>query len=831
MDPWSTVTAATSLFSAKDISYTQVVAAKKALQVLANNKDTILPIIQLCLACADNDVYTVKDMLTGDSTLINSLDSKGLTPLIYAICFHNNECVDLLLTFKVNCNEPDNLVGWTPAMWATHLDYDDILERLISYNADPLKKVGKSMKNAIDLVRSGSKTEEYYKIHGYIKDKSATPEMEDDFYKNDILAAEQPYEVTRGMNELSMNNNKSENKFVDNEDVIFDEIPGATSFNFNIVQSKQYIKFNDDSIRAILDYVFQLPVKYHSKPLYPSSIIFQCLRYAEYKMQSGGMVQNLMDLYLTRIRNVIGTKSGVVQFYGEKERKEHEKRKKKEKDTTPDPPQVDIVTIGYWISALNHLYYFLLRDTACNFFTKYPQLLQEIVSCLQSLIFKLAFTLDAKLEPLLEPCILEYNSVPDIDVIYKNDWKIFKNKSKNVKKTSYEEILDMLYPPSYTEQMKSSPLKVIQTLGALLYVLELYYITDVIKQQCLSAVLYFIGCNIFNKVISTKKYCSRIKGMEIRLNLSYIQDWLRANNLQPFIAEDSTFETVLSWKGDGFPDTLVEKPIGYLNNVCRFNGDERDPNDATYYFNPLSKIGQCSLKPIIELAEWLQVLSGIRELDALKDIVDNFELLASSTMVQCIRNYHYEVDEKKFSKSLKKWLKENPHNEGIEMENKGMYYKDSTKLALNQGQAFPVVLPKLVQLLHQYGADFKQVDSRKLMAYQPHIPLDILDDIETIVDENNEDRNNEGYHGQYNKDEESDAESMREDQSEDEPGHHDDTGNSFDKTGKDIENAWEAPADSGTARGGEKSSDLFTQLSMPTTVARKTWQDESNPWA
>lgn len=869
MDPWSTLGATASVLSTKDITYSQVLAAQKALKLLASNKDTVKPIVELCLACTNNDVYTIKELLTENNKLLNKIDSKGLTPLIYTICFHNKECVELLLTFNVDCNEADTLVGWTPIMWATHLDYEDIIERLVAFNADPMKKVGKSMKNAIDLVKPDTKAYEYYKIHGYIKDKTtAIGGNGDDFYKNDVLADEYNNSSTSltaaRMNDLSINDNNNNNvsnsnNFVDDEDVVFDENISRTTFNFNIVQSKQYIKFNDDSIRGIMDYIFKLPAKYHTKPLYPSSILFQCLRYAEYKLESGGMVKNLMDLYLTRIRNITDTKSGVVQFYGEKEKKEREKKKRKEKETVPDPPPVDIVTIGYWISALNHLYYFLIRDTACNFFSKYPSILQELILCLQSLISKLAFTLDARLEPLLEPCILQYNSVPDFEVVYKNDWKLFKNKAKTNKKNSYEEIIDMLYPPSYSEQMKPSPLRVIQTLGALLYVLELFYINDIIKQQCLSAVMFYIGSYLFNKVISNKKYCSRVKAMEIRLNLSYIQDWLRANNLQPFIEEDANFSTVLSWKGDGFPDNLVDKPIGYLSNVCRFDGNERNPLDATYYLNSLFKIGQYSLQPIVELAEWLQVLTGIRDLESLQDIISKFEVVASSTMVQCIRNYHYEVDEKKFSKTLKKWLKENPNNEGSDMVNKGMFYKDDNKLEMNSGQAFPVTLPKLVQLLHQYGADFKRVDTRKLIAYQPNIPLDIRDDIETLVDECNEEH--EFDNDQYDNDNHNDSDEDNENNLEEEKN-MDDLNNSTSYVSNTFDNDYDISqsvsesqsnvngdvsiwsntndgknsnanitASSNQHGRGNDTSDLFKELSLPSSLAKKTWQDDSNPWA
>lgn len=827
MDPWNAFSTATSFLSTKDITLSQVLAAKKALQVVVDNSDTVLPIVQLCLACSDNDTYTIKELLAENKSLLNTLDSKGLTPLIYAICFNNTECIELLLAFNVDCNEPDNLVGWTPAMWATHLDHVDTLERLVSYQADPLKKVGKSMKNAVSLMKPGSKCEEYLKIHGYTKVEVTEKESGG---------------VSSNFKDLSIESTKksTESKFINDNEFGTDQgyLPTKT-FNFNNVERGQYVEFTDDSIRGILDYVFNLYQTHHSKPIYPSSIIFQCMRYAEHHLQSGGMVQNLIDLYLTRIRGIIGTQSGFVQFFGAKERKELEKKRKKEKDTTPLPPQVDIVTISYWISALNHLYYFLIRDSACNFLVKYPNILQELINTIQSLILKLAFIIDARLEPFLEPCLLEHTSGLDMDVSYKNDWKIFKNKQKNTK-TSYEEIIDMLYPPSYSEQMKPSPIKVIQTLGALVYVLELYHISDVIKQQCLAAVFYYIGTHLFNRIMSSKKYCSRLKAMEIRLNISCLEDWLRANDFKPFIEEDGDFNTLLSWRGDGFPDKLCGKPVGFLNNVCRYYGDKRDPADATYFMNPLSTIGSYCLKPVIELTEWLQVMSVIQDMDGLKDILENFEILASSTMVECTRKYHYEVDEKKFSKTLKKWLKENSHNENVsEMEEKGMFYKDGTFNVLNQSHSFAILLPNNVQILHQYGADFKHIDNRKLLAYQPHIPLEIRDGVETIIDDSNDDQH-DGY--QYNtdtNDEESSAEEIIDDVSEDE----DDNSNVEPDVNATLreDNVWNTGTDENTPypytenANSNVNSNLFKNITAPSSTARKTWDDDglgsSNPWA
>lgn len=722
MDPWNSLTTAMS-FASGDSGMAQIAAAKKALQLLANNSDLV---IKLCLACAENDAFTVKDLLQDDSTLLNKLDKQGVTPLIYAICFNHKEIVELLLAFKVDVNEQDKLIAWTPVMWATNFDYEDILERLISYGADPLKKSNKSSKNATDIAKKGSKSFEYFKIHGYIRDKQSTMLPKDDFYKDE--------RTTEEMQSLSLKDRSNQGAFVSNERVEYDPSVENITFNFNIVTKDQYMKFNTDSIPSILEFISSLQSKYHTKPIYPSSIIFQCMRYAEYKQQSPSMVKNIVSVYLATIRKHTDTTSGVAQFIGIKERKQREKERKKTKDPQPAPKSIDIMTIGYWISAINHLYYFMTRDSACAFFSKYPDLLQEVVSCLHLLTSKLAFTMDEKLEPLVEECILRYNSVPDTEVLYQNDWKIFKNKNKQPK-TSFEEVVDVLYPPTIMEQMKPSPIKLIQILGALLYVMELYHINDIIKQQCLTHVLYWLGCTVFNTILENKKYCSRVKAMEIRLNMSYIEDWLRSNNFQPFIEKNGDINTVLHWKTLGFPDNLSGSRSEWLQHVARYKGDISDPNDATFYYNPLFKIGHYAVQPVLELTEWLQVLSSMSDEQSVIDIADNFEMLNHYQLVQCIRNYNYEVDEKRFSKSLKKWLKEFQITPSFDVT---MFHKNDSKdqpLYLNSLEVFLMVLPNTVQLLHQYGADFDHIDRRMFVAYQPNIPLEIRDEVETVIEE------------------------------------------------------------------------------------------------
>lgn len=135
---------------------------------------------------------------------------------------------------------------------------------------------------------------------------------------------------------------------------------------------------------------------------------------------------------------------------------------------------------------------------------------------------------------MVDDCLLNYTSIPDIGTtLYKNDWNFFKKKSHA--KSTYEEILEMLYPPSVKEQLKPSPIRIIQTFGALLYVLDLHNTHPLITQQTLSIVFYWLGCTLFNRIVSQKKYMSRAKAIQLRLNISVVEDWARSNDREPKI--------------------------------------------------------------------------------------------------------------------------------------------------------------------------------------------------------------------------------------------------------------------------------------------------------
>lgn len=97
----------------------------------------------------------------------------------------------------------------------------------------------------------------------------------------------------------------------------------------------------------------------------------------------------------------------------------------------------------------------------------------------------------------------------------------------------------------------SSPKKVTQLLNSTLIILELYNINEALIVQIISQILYWTSCEIFNRIITNKKYYSRSRASMIRFNLSAIEDWVKLNKLpiSVFAHHFATVTQMLQWLG------------------------------------------------------------------------------------------------------------------------------------------------------------------------------------------------------------------------------------------------------------------------------------------
>ncbi|KAA1064346.1 hypothetical protein PGTUg99_017613 [Puccinia graminis f. sp. tritici] len=140
-------------------------------------------------------------------------------------------------------------------------------------------------------------------------------------------------------------------------------------------------------------------------------------------------------------------------------------------------------------------------------------------------------------------------------------------------------------------------------LSSVLYLLQAYEIHGSVIVQIFSQIFYWLSCETFNRIISRRKYLCRSKAMQIKLNVTTIEEWGRANRL---------------------PTGVVRK----------------------------------HLEPLNQLLKWIECLSasGARSFDQLIEIVSSLKTLNPAQLLKVSRDYRFEVDEPKLSEECRQYL-------------------------------------------------------------------------------------------------------------------------------------------------------------------------------
>lgn len=94
-----------------------------------------------------------------------------------------------------------------------------------------------------------------------------------------------------------------------------------------------------------------------------------------------------------------------------------------------------------------------------------------------------------------------------------------------------------------------SPRTITSLLTSVLHVLQLYEINPAIIVQALSQVFYWVGCELFNRVLLQRRYLSKARAMQIRLSVSALEDWIKTNALPPAIVAHhfAAVHQLVSW--------------------------------------------------------------------------------------------------------------------------------------------------------------------------------------------------------------------------------------------------------------------------------------------
>lgn len=744
---------------------------------------------QLIVAVCDGDIVSIETIVRENPAVVtlSFAEISGYPLLVFAVVFDHVATAEALLSrYHVDPDEHDTAgPHYTPLMWAVHFDNVAMVKLLLDYQADPYLAPNNDGKNAVALVTATQgETYSFFQSHNLL-----TPPT--DGY--DLPIARSPSydpEMTQLHSQVQSLSLEARNDQLDEElELSRDpDLVHAPDFDYDKLLPGQYIKFSDLDIPSLLDYIFSLRLlsAHQHNTKIPAAVMYQLVRYAHDKVASPELTDFLFDCFVARLRSVTNTKSGVFNMAVT--------------DTDKSSPggAGDIVLLSYWLSVLQYLHFYFTKG---NIYHSYALFLQELINLTQSLVATLSFSINSRLNLLVDDCLINYTNLVDVSsVLYAKDWNLFKHKARKHPST-YDDILDMLYPPKESELMRPSPIKYVQVLGALDYVLKLHEVHPLLQFQTYSQVFYCINATIFNRLIASSKNTSRAKAVQIRLNLSALEDWLRSRNHHIYRPDHI----------GGLASLLApEKRATPVKNLLLEEDNPSDAHSLSFLYKSLYYVGRTNLMPTIELLQWLQVMSAIEDQESLVNTINEFDYLNYYQIYKVASSlYRYEVEEKKLAKPLVQYLKRLMLDHGESQVSRSClhYMTQSTFLLkelyiyLNPNHVFGVALPNYNELIVAYGSGIGGIRVLRAKKFQPLLPLPVQDDVDEILAQN-KDNVNESYNYDNSNDDayESDA--------------SDSAGEKYPQT-------------------SFKGDELFKQMVPPLTLAHKEWGTddlEANPW-
>lgn len=342
--------------------------------------------------------------------------------------------------------------------------------------------------------------------------------------------------------------------------------------------------FQEADLDRILDVVItnMRPSRSPSQKPVPANLLFLAARYAHYHA-STELLEILLSKAFSRINDV-------VEDY-----------------------QWDMTMLAFWISNSTLLLHYLRKDAKLVDATrKYQLALSEIINEIFILVIRDA---ERRIDKNLDTAMMEYESIPGFeDVTFQNEWNIFRRN-----KTKAPEAPEKRFrPPSPKRKAQTSPRTITSLLSSTLFVLELYDIHSVIIAQVLAQLFFWLGAEIFNRILNSKKYLARTKAMQIRMNVSTLEDWALANNRQA--------EHYVGGSTESSGETTVDAARRYL-------------------------------EPVHQLLQWLQVSSSIgSDFEALITTIKQFPRLSPQQLIHAVKYYRAEVGESTLPKSSLKYI-------------------------------------------------------------------------------------------------------------------------------------------------------------------------------
>lgn len=255
---------------------------------------------------------------------------------------------------------------------------------------------------------------------------------------------------------------------------------------------------------------------------------------------------------------------------------------------------------------ITRLLYYLKKDAELVVATAEYQLrLSELIS--ETYTFMVNDT-GKRITKILESAMLEHDPIAGMmeEVDFVDDWQRFFRRSTNRRSISGEDTQQQEQQimqrssslRSANALLNMSPKSITQLFSSTYYVFQSYEVHSTIIIQALAQFLHSLSCELFNHILSKKKYLCRSKAVQVRMNLSAIEEWIRSNNL---------------------PSSL----LSYLD-------------------------------PSIQLLQLLQCLSQLDTVDSFQSTIKGFDSINPLQIRRCVMNYRYETNEQRLPEEIEK---------------------------------------------------------------------------------------------------------------------------------------------------------------------------------
>uniref|UniRef100_A0A2D4EQH4 Dilute domain-containing protein n=1 Tax=Micrurus corallinus TaxID=54390 RepID=A0A2D4EQH4_MICCO len=231
-------------------------------------------------------------------------------------------------------------------------------------------------------------------------------------------------------------------------------------------------------------------------PGLPAHILFMCVRYADY-LSDDSMLKSFMNMAISGIKQVI---------------KEHAE---------------DFEMLSFWLSNTCHFLNCLKQYSGEEEFMKHntPQQnknnlihfdLSEYRQVLSDLAIRVYHqfisVMETSIQPMIVPGMLEYESLQGISGLKPTG---FRKRSSSIDDTDAYTMTSILQQLSYfyTTMCQNG-------------------LDPELLKQAMRQLFFLIGAVTLNSLFLRKDMCSCRKGMQIRCNISYLEEWLKEKNLQ-----------------------------------------------------------------------------------------------------------------------------------------------------------------------------------------------------------------------------------------------------------------------------------------------------------